>query len=145
VESDDSIRKRRGQSALNQDQRLGAIARLEAVDRVVLLNPQGEELENLNDFYEKIWQTLGFQFYFFGNRTDNLADVFMGRGQRLGIFTLWARLERTGPSTTELLNQLLHSCNPPTGGAVPANAGVEQRRRTEAPHFSAGKTSLQEV
>lgn len=107
VESLNSIMARRKDhhGILSDEERLHRIAALEMVDKVLYLNPSSSNLQNQQQYFEHVWQSVNPDIVFFGNRDYHWLPRFQERASRKGVFLLWAR-DINQISTTQLLSDL---------------------------------------
>lgn len=107
VESQRSIWQRRGQAhaVLPNEHRLIQIAAMAAVDYAILLNPNDEELQDLDEFYCQTWQDLNPDIVFFGSQDYHWRTTYKSRARRLGTLLLWKY--PTAPLSSSKLLELI--------------------------------------
>lgn len=106
VESQKSIEHREGEvGVLGDEERLGQIAGLGAVDYVVLAEPSDEELQDLQGFFYQLKRALNPDVLFMGEANYYLRPLFEKEAKELGMLLLWHKPE-IQVSTTDLITEL---------------------------------------
>lgn len=110
VETQESIWLRRGANHFSYDDqtRLTHVANQESVDYTFPIGPNSGDLGEQNEYYERVWENLAIDRYFFGSADYHWRPEFERRADRSGVIVLWER-PTTSFSSSEILRQIINA------------------------------------
>jgi len=84
-------------------ERLEAIAALEAVDYVFLMDPDSQSLCSYQahcQYFDRVWRDINPNFFFFGSPDHELRNRFKEIGDQLGVYLFWTSETKTSDTTS---------------------------------------------